>query len=40
MLGLVLGVEVVERAEELVEAVRGGQVLVEVAQGGSCRTGP
>ena len=32
MLGLVLGVEVIERAEELVEAVRGGQVLVEVAE--------
>ena len=32
MLGLVLGVQVVERAEELVEAVRGRQVLVEVAQ--------
>ena len=32
VLGLVLGVEVVERAEELVEAVRGGQVLVEVAE--------
>ena len=32
VLRLLLGVEVVERAEELVEAVRGGQVLVEVAE--------
>ena len=32
MLRLVLGVEVVERAEELVEAVRGRQMLVEVAE--------
>ncbi len=32
MLGLVLGVEVVERAEELVEAVRGRQMLVAVAE--------
>ena len=32
MLGLVLGVQVVERAEELVEAVRGRQVRVEVAE--------
>ena len=32
VLGLLLGVEVVERAEEFVEAVRGGQRLVGVAQ--------
>ena len=32
ILRLLLGVEVVERAEELVEAVRGRQVLVEVAE--------
>ena len=32
ILELLLGVEVVERAHELVEAVRGGQVLVEVAE--------
>ena len=32
ILELFLGVEVVERAHELVEAVRGGQVLVEVAE--------
>ena len=32
ILRLLLGVEVVERAEELVEAVRGGQVLVAVAE--------
>ena len=32
MLGLFLGIEVVEIAEEFVEAVVGGQMLVEVAQ--------
>ena len=32
MLGFVLGVEVVERAEELVESVRGRQVLVEITE--------
>ena len=32
MLRLILGIQVVERAEELVEAMRGGQVLVEVAE--------
>ena len=32
ILELLLGIEVVERAEELVEAVRGGQVLVAVAE--------
>ena len=32
MLGLLFGVEVVEVAEELVEAVHGGQVLVAVAE--------
>ena len=32
VLGLLLGVQVVEVAEELVEAVVGGQVLVEVAE--------
>jgi hypothetical protein len=31
-LRLLLGVQVVEVAEELVEAVRGGQVLVQVAE--------
>jgi hypothetical protein len=31
-LRLLLGVQVVEVAEELVEAVRGGQVLVQVAK--------
>jgi len=30
--GLVLGVQVLERAEELAEPVRGRQVLVAVAQ--------
>ena len=32
MLRLLLGVEVVERAEELVEAVRRGQMFVAVAE--------
>ena len=32
ILELFLGVEVIERAEELIEPVRGGQVLVEVAE--------
>jgi hypothetical protein len=31
MLRLVLGVEVVERAKELIEAVRRGQMLIAVA---------
>jgi hypothetical protein len=37
---LFLGIEVVQVAKELVEAVDGRQVLVAVSRGGSCRTGP
>ena len=39
-IGLLHGVEVVEDAVELVEAVDRGQVFIAVAQDGSCRSAP